>query len=66
MYNATLIRYLSVHKIVYIADFRLNHTGNMASDGNDRRVYVGNLPPDIRTKVLTINKHQLCLVFVTV
>jgi hypothetical protein len=24
----------------------------MASDGNDRRVYVGNLPPDIRTKVI--------------
>ena len=23
----------------------------MATDGNDRRVYVGNLPPDIRTKV---------------
>ena len=30
-------------------------------DGNDRRVYVGNLPPDIRNKVFFIAYLQITI-----
>ncbi len=36
----------------YFIGCNFRHYTKMASDGNDRRVYVGNLPPDIRTKVI--------------
>ncbi len=40
----------------YFIGCNFRHYTKMASDGNDRRVYVGNLPPDIRTKVI----HLFC------